>query len=187
MSKRDRVLDAAIELLGTKGVRGLTHRGVDALAGMPAGSTSNYFRTRDALVAGVAGRLVERDRVDWAALARAPAPRTVAELLDGIVAFVRHSVGPDRTRTLARYALVLEAAISPAVRVPLQRARQDLLDWAMRLTAGLVPAPAVRLLFDYADALVLHQVAMPADDFDPRPALAALLDVPAEDLSSEPE
>ncbi|HEX5919668.1 MAG TPA: TetR family transcriptional regulator, partial [Nocardioides sp.] len=43
--RRTVLLDAALELVGTQGMRGLTHRAVDAAAGLPAGSTSNYFRT----------------------------------------------------------------------------------------------------------------------------------------------
>ena len=51
--KRERVLDAAIEVLGTRGLRGLTHRAVDEVAGIPQGSTSNYFRTRESLLEAV--------------------------------------------------------------------------------------------------------------------------------------
>lgn len=39
-----------IELLGTQGLRALTHGRVDARAGLPRGSTSNHFRTRQALL-----------------------------------------------------------------------------------------------------------------------------------------
>ena len=40
------IADAAIALLGSAGARGLTHRAVDAQAGLPAGSTSFYCRSR---------------------------------------------------------------------------------------------------------------------------------------------
>ncbi len=49
-TRRDDLLDAAICVLGESGIRGLTHRAVDAAAGLPAGSASNLFRTRDALL-----------------------------------------------------------------------------------------------------------------------------------------
>ena len=39
--RRTAILDAALELVGTLGMRGLTHRAVDAAAGLPPGSTSN--------------------------------------------------------------------------------------------------------------------------------------------------
>ena len=46
---RERALEAAVELLGSQGVRALSHARVDDRAGLPAGSTSNWFRTRRAL------------------------------------------------------------------------------------------------------------------------------------------
>ena len=44
---------------GTAGLRALTHNRVDERAALPRGSTSNYFRTREALILGI----VERDGV----------------------------------------------------------------------------------------------------------------------------
>ncbi|MFI0930300.1 TetR/AcrR family transcriptional regulator [Streptomyces sp. NPDC021019] len=40
--------DAAIDLLAHEGARGLTFRAVDARAGVPVGTASNYFSGRDA-------------------------------------------------------------------------------------------------------------------------------------------
>lgn len=60
-SLRDRTLDAAIRLLETQGLRALTHRRIDEKAQLPPGSTSNYFRTRDALLTGVADAILERE------------------------------------------------------------------------------------------------------------------------------
>ena len=56
-----RVLEAAVEPLGTEGLRALTHASVDEQAGLPRGSTSNYFRTRAQLVAGVGNWITERE------------------------------------------------------------------------------------------------------------------------------
>lgn len=44
------ILDSAIRVVAAGGMRGLTHRAVDAEAGLPQGSTSGYLRTRLALV-----------------------------------------------------------------------------------------------------------------------------------------
>lgn len=60
-TRREQVLDAAVELLAVRGLRALTHRGVDETAGLPAGSASNHFRTRKALLHGVSAHLVARD------------------------------------------------------------------------------------------------------------------------------
>ena len=50
--RRTEILDAALRVLADHGMRGLTHRAVDAAAGIAPGSTSYYFRSRSALVAG---------------------------------------------------------------------------------------------------------------------------------------
>lgn len=48
--RMQRILEAATRVVAAKGMRGLTHRAVDAEAGLPQGSTSGYLRTRMALV-----------------------------------------------------------------------------------------------------------------------------------------
>ena len=57
--RRNQILDAAIDILCDDGVGGLTHRQVDSRAGVPAGTTSNYFRTRQALLEATASRTVD--------------------------------------------------------------------------------------------------------------------------------
>jgi len=70
-SRQEELLDAAIAVLGGQGVRQLTHRAVDVAAGLPSGSTSNYFKTRDALLVGIVDRFVARERAGWAGGSRA--------------------------------------------------------------------------------------------------------------------
>ena len=48
--RKTTIADAALELLAASGARGLTHRAVDAWAGLPDGSTSSCCRTRLDLV-----------------------------------------------------------------------------------------------------------------------------------------
>ncbi|MDX6764908.1 TetR family transcriptional regulator, partial [Streptomyces sp. F8] len=62
--RRTLIADTAIGLVAAAGLRGLTHRAVDAAAGLPAGSTSYYFRTRTALIAACYQRLAELDLAD---------------------------------------------------------------------------------------------------------------------------
>ena len=64
LDRERRLLDAAIEVLGNRGMRQLTHRAVDAAAGLPVGSTSNRFRTRESLLVGVLQRILERETAD---------------------------------------------------------------------------------------------------------------------------
>jgi AcrR family transcriptional regulator len=47
--RRRLLLDAALRVAADEGLRGLTHRAVDRRAGVPEGSCSAYFRTRNDL------------------------------------------------------------------------------------------------------------------------------------------
>lgn len=105
--RRDLITDAAIQLVAEQGMRGLTHRAVDRLAGLPEGSTSAYFRTRKALVEGFVARLADLERLDVA-----PDPDDVA----GSLARTLDSWLVERNRTLARYAAMLEATHHPELR-----------------------------------------------------------------------
>ena len=64
MSRRALIADAAISTLARDGMRGLTHRAVDRAAGLPEGSASYYFRTRQALLQATVERLAELTSTD---------------------------------------------------------------------------------------------------------------------------
>ncbi|MGW5573531.1 TetR/AcrR family transcriptional regulator [Nocardia thailandica] len=171
-TRRETVLDAAIDLLGTRGSRALTHRAVDEAAGVPAGSSSNYFRTREALLLGIAERLEERDRLDWAA--RDGAPTDPAALVDALAWFVTRAVGPDRARTRARLALLSEGGATPSVAEAVLRGHHRLRAAATDLaTAAGLAAEDAPLLVDYLDGLVVH--LLPGGTADPRPGIRRLV------------
>src|SRR6478736_3566421 len=58
--RRRSLADAGLGVLAREGSRGLTHRAIDEAAGAPTGTTSNYFRSREALIAGLVERIGER-------------------------------------------------------------------------------------------------------------------------------
>lgn len=70
--RRAVLADAAIDVVAEDGMRALTHRAVDARAGLPTGTTSAYFRTRQALLTALVRRLAELDRVELEALGITP-------------------------------------------------------------------------------------------------------------------
>jgi AcrR family transcriptional regulator len=117
---RERVLDAAITLLGTEGLRALTHARIDARAGVPKGSTSNYFRTRAAVLEGVVDWMVQ---LELPAVDAAYAPDTPHELARALSELYEQMTGPNRVRTTARLVLLMEASHDPAVRAALGRGR----------------------------------------------------------------
>lgn len=64
------LLDAAVTVVATSGLRGLTHRAVDAAAGLPQGTCSAYLRTRLALLTALARHVAARLDADIAALSK---------------------------------------------------------------------------------------------------------------------
>jgi DNA-binding transcriptional regulator YbjK len=125
--RRAEILDGALAVLADHGMRGLTHRAVDAAAGIPAGSTSYYFRSRGALVAGCVERLLEHDleqdvpEAEAAVPAAGPGDDPPGVLADALTAIGVRMATTERTRTLARYELSLAAVREPALRAALLR------------------------------------------------------------------
>ena len=164
-STRDRALDAALALVGEEGIRSLTHARVDERAGLPKGSTSNWFRTRDALVAGVVAWLAEHERADLAG-SDPPPMETPDQFIDALSGLIAVQTGPLATRTRARYALFLEGSHSPELLAPLLEQRAVFVEWTTALLAGIgapSPAAAARTLMAAADGLVLHRMTVDPD------------------------
>src|SRR5690606_16879520 len=103
---RDRAISAAIELLANGGIRALTHLRVDAQAGLPRGSTSNVFRTREALLLGVCEHMVASELPEITA---GFAAETHHDFAESLTTLFRYMVGPNRMITAARLALIVEA------------------------------------------------------------------------------
>lgn len=176
--RRGVLLDAAITVLGGSGIRGLTHRAVDAAAGLPAGSASNLFRSRDALLEGIADRIVERERANWEELVTTTAPTTPAMLAETLAETARGMAGRHRDLTLARYALLLEAANHPPLRQKLTeggaRVRAWFLNW-IRIAGSTDPERDAPLIMNHLTGLVLHQLANPDPGFGPTAEITDLV------------
>jgi len=161
MSTRAKILDAAVELLGTQGLRALTHLGVDVVAGVPKGSTSNYFRTRAALLTGVVEWLAELDLAD---LVGPPSPPTD---VDAFVALLAHAVETattaSRTRTIARYVLFLEGTHNDDVRRPLLAGRayfRSFVETTMEFLGAYDPAAAATAITAVGEGMIIQRVTV---------------------------
>ncbi|XVS60632.1 TetR/AcrR family transcriptional regulator [Actinosynnema sp. CA-299493] len=121
-SRRDLLCDCAISVLAAEGGRGLTHRAVDRAAGVPEGTTKNYFPSRDALLGAAAARMTA---LHAAAVRRlretTPAGISPAEVAQLYPALLRRAVVEDPTQLLAMVELYLEAVRRPGVREALGR------------------------------------------------------------------
>jgi DNA-binding transcriptional regulator YbjK len=166
--RRHRLAQAALEVLEAEGGRGLTHRAVDRQAGLPEGSTSNYFPTRIALLEAALHRLVELE---------GPAVRAMEDLLPGApysareaaeltVALVERMLTPGGAElATARYELYMEARRRPEFQAAFNEVRREFL----LLTERLLPAVGCRSPADHApellaafDGLMVNQLFQPA-------------------------
>ncbi len=165
-----RALDAAIDLLGTSGLRALTHARIDEHGSLPKGSTSNYFRTRPALLAGVAEEIVRRDVTTVSDGLKLETPDDLIDILCGLLA---HNTGPGRTLTTARLILFLEASHDPSLRAILDQGRAAMASIAIVALATLgAPSPhaAATALMSCVEGLTLHRITS-HDTTDARPAI----------------
>ncbi|OFI37627.1 hypothetical protein BIU82_07030 [Arthrobacter sp. SW1] len=159
-STRRRALDAAVTLVGTEGIRALTHGRVDAAASLPSGSTSNFFRTRAALVAGVTEWIAQQELGD----AGVPEIGSREELIRALVRMIEVQSGPLAARTRARYALFLEAD-ADAVR-PLREQRIGIEAWLRSILArlgGEAAAEHTTFVMAAGDGLLLHRITVDPD------------------------
>ncbi|MGK5680959.1 TetR/AcrR family transcriptional regulator [Actinoplanes sp. URMC 104] len=177
-TRREDLLDAAITVLGERGIHALTHRAVDTTAGLPAGSTSNHFRTRDALLDAVVVRFAARERAAWEDLARRASPTTPQELAQVLAAAAKEATGTLRTLTLARYAILVEAGLHPSLRAQLSATGSGVNAWFLqwlRLAGSTDPERDAPIIMNHYTGLVLHDLAIPDPAFDPAGQITALV------------
>lgn len=176
--RRAEVVAAAIEVAGTMGVGGLTYRSVDAAANVPSGTTSNHFRTRDALLLGVIVEIEKLRRAFWRALVTEVNPTTIADLVGIGAAYANGAVGVMSTRVRAYMALLMEGWSHPELREPLQRGRDAQIPRTLQLMRKVNPKTPelhAEIFQDYLTGIIYQQLANPAPDFNPRPGVEALI------------
>ena len=178
---RPAVLQAAVEVLAAQGARGLTHGAVDDHAGLPKGSTSNYYRTRDALLGGVLDHILEQDRRRTVELADSELS-DAATLTTALAALADRQCGRDRELTLARYAVFLEAAVHPALAERVAAARHALnrmIDALLTRAGALDPAGGQRIaatMDGYILGRVSHGAITASAEDILRPVVASAFD-----------
>jgi len=179
VERRAALADAGLRVLAATGARGLTHRAVDAEAGVPVGTTSNYFRSRDALLGALGERIMERFTPDDRVLAELAAREPSVELFTDYVRYIleRTTRQPELTRALIE--LRLEAVRRPGLaRIlgeTLRRGYRN--DVAFHAASGLPGGAFEVALLHYAvDGLLLDMLTTSIDaGFDPDEVVSALV------------
>ncbi len=171
--RRSQVADAALRVVAESGLKGLTHRAVDSMAAVPAGTTSNYFRTRESLVDGVIGLMEERDLDLWRGMSAAAPPADLRQAAEAVATMVLGLVQDQAVTTRARLALSLDRpdAVAAAHYRFLERADAVLRHLGVPDTAARSRAAA-----DFADGLIFHALtSRRAEPLDRGEIVATLL------------
>ncbi|MER5414940.1 TetR/AcrR family transcriptional regulator [Streptomyces virginiae] len=199
--RRTLIADTAIDLVAAAGLRGLTHRAVDGAAGLPAGSTSYYFRTRTALIGACYARLAELDLGDVGDLSGfggvgevggegsprpslppppGPAPADREAAAAALAGLLHRWLTVGRARQLARFELSLEAARNPELEADFHRAGQGARARAAGILAALGarrPEEAAELLVAWTDGLLYDRLAGALARSRPAPDLPELTSI----------
>ncbi len=186
--RREELLDAAITVLGERGIHALTHRAVDTAAGLPAGSASNHFRTRDALLDAVVERFAARERAIWEDIAVRLYPTTPQELAQALTLAAQAATGPHRAVSLARYAILVQAGIHPPLRAQLTATGARVNAWFMnwlRIAGSTDPERDAPIIMNHWTGLILHQLANPDPAFNPSEQITAIVTTVVRPYSAE--
>lgn len=162
VDRRTQIADAALRLIGTAGTRALTHRGVDAEAGLPVGSTSYYCRRRVDLLALALRRHAE---LDLQALGRlgaltgaGSAASLASALATGLTAWMRaHS----REQLATRFELFLAASHEPALLKLFNETRPRflaVLEQALKAHGIPRPRSVARAIIALVEGMLLERV-----------------------------
>lgn len=162
-ARRREILEATLRVIGRGGLAAVDHRTVAAEAGVPLGSTTYYFRSKDDMVSQAlehvagqeAARLAEQ-RLTLEDAAAADVPELLTEI-------VMSAVTIDRMVLLAQYQLYLESARRKDLRVAAERwdrAYAAMYQLALERAGGPDPAGRARLLCVSLDGLILQHMAL---------------------------
>jgi len=153
--RRERIVEAAVEVIGESGPSSLTHRAAAARAGVPLGSTTYYFADLDELfeaaVRTVAERNVARLR-EWARSLPEGAD-LCAELAEFLVLLSTRY----RASSVLAYELYGIALRRPALRAA-STAWDDMLGEVFALRVDATTAKALTVMFD---GLLHHALVSP--------------------------
>lgn len=164
--RRRELADGGIRVLAREGARGLTHRAIDREVGAPAGTASNYFRSRAALIEALVARVGEvlaptaQDLAERAG--RTPDRALFADYIRDIV----RRLTTHRDVTIALFELRLESGRRPeleAIMGAWLRAGLDA-DVEFNRASGLPGGRREIALFHYAiDGLLLDRLTASID------------------------
>lgn len=181
LGRRIQVIEGAIRLLAAVGDRGVSYSSVDAAANVPRGTTSNHFRTRDALILGVCEEIETRRQCFWKDPDFCTAHFTVdtlAELLTQYLVTVTTDGTAQNVLARAHTAIIGASQHCSQLQDITARTQQVQLRqihaWLRQIHPG-TPELDAQIITDYMFGSVSQQLLAPREVFQPEPGITALL------------
>ncbi|WP_254424857.1 TetR/AcrR family transcriptional regulator [Mycobacteroides abscessus] len=178
--RRPQVLDTAVRTLARGGDRALTYRTVDAAAGVPPGTTSNYFRTRAALLLAAATHTERQRRRAFDELLEQHAPTSTGQLTRMLKAYLTEAASDTSTGGIlarAHTALLPLALDNPELAELLATSHQLHTTALQRYLAAINPAASLRLATLITDYITGTLVNLHATGTTDTTGLAALIEL----------
>lgn len=164
--RRRELSDAAVRVLAQQGSRGLTHRALDDEAGVPRGTSSNFFATKDLIIDAILVRISERLAPDPDVHARLALREPGKELFAAYMKDIVQRLTSDRDAALALFELRLEATRRPHVEEAISTWLREGLasDVAFNARMSLPGSDREVALFHYAiNGFIFDQITVPVD------------------------
>ena len=182
-STREEILRASLRVIAERGIAATTHRAIAVAAGVPAGTPTYYFGSRDRLLQEALLMFSQEETARLHELADAieelddPDDELLADAFSRAVADTH--VG-QRTLVLAQFELYLEAARSDEIRQAAAaciEAYRTLAATVLRASGRERAEEAAGRFVAICDGLGLHQLADPVPDYAESVLKPALLDL----------
>ncbi|MFE6685324.1 TetR/AcrR family transcriptional regulator [Streptomyces sp. NPDC057743] len=151
--RRQRIIDAAIKVVGERGIAGLSHRAVAAAADVPLGSTTYHFATLDDLLVAALRQSNTGCVADFARWVEGL--DLTVPLADQVARLIADTLAGDRSRVELEYELYLAALRHEAVR-PI--AAECLDEMVALLGRRLGDTATARAVVAFYDGLLLQHV-----------------------------
>ncbi|MFE9024165.1 TetR/AcrR family transcriptional regulator [Streptomyces sp. NPDC007808] len=142
--RRQRIIDAAIRVVGDKGIAGLSHRTVAAEADVPLGSTTYHFKTLDDLLVAALRQASEGFAKVTASRGGLEDPHT--DLAAELAGWMGEWLAGDRTGVELEYELYLAALRRPALRPVAAEWAREVADRLSRCTDAVTARALVALM-----------------------------------------
>ncbi|KOG09520.1 TetR/AcrR family transcriptional regulator [Streptomyces viridochromogenes] len=169
--RRQRIIDAAIRVVGEKGIAGLSHRTVAAEADVPLGSTTYHFKTLDDLL--VAALRQANEGFAKVIASRGALEDPHADLAAELAGWMGEWLAGDRTGVELEYELYLAALRRPALRPVAAEWARDLAERLSRRTDAVTARALVALMDGICLQVLLTEV--PYDEGYAREVLARVI------------